>query len=72
MLFCAGLPVFFLEIALGQYAGVGPIKIFGRLAPVLKGLGYVSRKLEFFADTLLSTPKVRISKTKSGYQRFLI
>ena len=43
MLFCAGLPVFFLEIALGQYAGVGPIKIFGRLAPVLKGLGYVSK-----------------------------
>lgn len=42
MLFCAGLPVFFLEMALGQYAGVGPIKIFGRIAPLLKGLGYVS------------------------------
>ena len=42
MLFGAGLPIFFLEMALGQYAGVGPIKIFGRIAPILQGLGYVS------------------------------
>ena len=42
MLFAAGLPVFFLEIAIGQYAGVGPIKLFGRLAPALRGIGFVS------------------------------
>ena len=42
MLFTAGLPVFFLEMSLGQYTGAGPIQIFGRMAPVLKGLGYVS------------------------------
>ena len=42
MLVFAGLPIFFLEMALGQYAGVGPIKIFGRIAPLLQGLGYVS------------------------------
>jgi SNF family Na+-dependent transporter len=42
MLFFAGLPIFFLEIILGQYAGVGPIKTFGHLVPLLKGLGYVS------------------------------
>ena len=41
MLFSAGLPIFFLEMALGQYAGVGPIKVFGRIAPILQGLGYV-------------------------------
>ena len=41
MLFLAGLPVFFLEIILGQYAGVGPVKMFGHLLPLLKGLGYV-------------------------------
>ena len=28
-----------LKVALGQYAGVGPIQIFGRLAPVAGGLG---------------------------------
>ena len=47
MLFGAGLPIFFLEMALGQYAGVGPIKIFGRIAPILQGLGYVSLFLSF-------------------------
>ena len=42
MLFSAGLPVFFLEILLGQYAGVGPVKTFGHLVPLLRGLGYAS------------------------------
>ena len=44
MLVLAGLPIFFLEMALGQYAGVGPIKIFGRIAPLLQGLGYVRQQ----------------------------
>jgi len=44
MLFGAGLPILFLEICLGQYAGVGPIQIFGIMAPILKGLGYVNIK----------------------------
>ena len=42
MLAFAGLPIFFMEIVLGQYTGVGPVKIFGRMAPLLRGLGYVS------------------------------
>lgn len=58
MLVCAGLPIFFLEIALGQYAGVGPIKIFGRLAPILKGLGYsvvmVGILLAFYYNVVVS------------------
>ena len=45
MLVLAGLPIFFLEMALGQYAGVGPIKIFGRIAPLLQGLGYVCQHI---------------------------
>jgi solute carrier family 6 amino acid transporter-like protein 5/7/9/14 len=36
----AGLPIFFLELYIGQYAGLGPIKLFGRMAPFMKGLGY--------------------------------
>ncbi|XP_040573646.1 sodium-dependent proline transporter [Lepeophtheirus salmonis] len=40
MLILAGLPSLFLEMALGQYAGVSPIKLFGRLSPFLKGLGF--------------------------------
>jgi len=42
MLFAAGLPIFFLEIYLGQYAGTGPVKIFRNLAPLLAGLGHVN------------------------------
>ena len=52
MLFLAGLPIFFLEMALGQYAGVGPIKIFGRMAPLLQGLGHVSCSNFPFPTTL--------------------
>jgi len=40
MLMVSGLPLFFLELSLGQYAGKGPLKVFGRMAPIAKGLGY--------------------------------
>ena len=37
MLAFAGLPLFFLELAIGQYGGLGPNKLFGRIAPAFKG-----------------------------------
>lgn len=40
MLFLTGLPLFFLDLALGQYAGKGPIKLFTHMMPGFKGLGY--------------------------------
>jgi len=40
MLLVAGLPLFFLELTIGQYSGKGPIKLFGRVAPAMKGLGH--------------------------------
>jgi len=39
MLACAGLPMFLLELALGQYAALGPTSLFPRLSPLLGGLG---------------------------------
>jgi len=36
MLAFAGLPIFFMEVILGQYSGVGPNKLF-ELAPLFKG-----------------------------------
>jgi len=47
MLFVAGLPVYFLELALGQYAGQGPTRIYGRMAPIFKGLGFAMLMITF-------------------------
>ncbi|XP_068977361.1 sodium- and chloride-dependent glycine transporter 2-like isoform X2 [Bombus flavifrons] len=40
MLLTMGLPIFFLELAIGQYSGLGPNEAFTRMAPALEGLGY--------------------------------
>ena len=48
MLFFAGLPLFFMELVLGQYSRQGPTKVFGRIAPVFKGLGLAMLGATFF------------------------
>ncbi|KAK3878646.1 hypothetical protein Pcinc_016725 [Petrolisthes cinctipes] len=40
MLLCAGLPLFFMELALGQYASLGPNILFPKVAPLFSGLGW--------------------------------
>ena len=40
MLFMVGLPMFFMELALGQYTGSSATKIYARLVPGLSGIGY--------------------------------
>jgi len=40
MVLFLGLPIFFLEIVIGQYSGKGPSHVYGRLAPAFKGLGF--------------------------------
>jgi solute carrier family 6 amino acid transporter-like protein 5/7/9/14 len=37
MLFFMGLPIFFLELVIGQYSGLGPNKAFQRMAPIFHG-----------------------------------
>ena len=48
MLFIAGLPMFFMELVLGQYSRQGPIKVFGRIAPIFKGLGFAMLGVTIF------------------------
>ncbi len=40
MLLIVGLPVFFLEMLMGQYTGLSCTKIYSRLFPGIRGLGY--------------------------------
>lgn len=40
MLITMGLPIFYLELSLGQYTAFGPIKAFSRMAPAFHGVGY--------------------------------
>ncbi|XP_045613424.1 sodium- and chloride-dependent glycine transporter 2 [Procambarus clarkii] len=40
MLLFAGLPLFFLELALGQYVSLGPNILFPKLVPLFAGLGW--------------------------------
>lgn len=37
MVFVIGLPIFFAELFVGQYGGLGPIKAYERLAPFFHG-----------------------------------
>ncbi|MPC75291.1 Sodium-dependent proline transporter [Portunus trituberculatus] len=37
MLLCAGLPLFFMELVLGQYTSLGPNIIFPKMTPILTG-----------------------------------
>ena len=50
MLFFAGLPLFFMELCLGQYSGQGPTRVFGRLAPAFKGLGFAMLLVTFYVS----------------------
>ncbi|XP_070792985.1 sodium- and chloride-dependent taurine transporter isoform X1 [Pituophis catenifer annectens] len=41
-LFGGGLPVFFLEVALGQYTSEGGITCWEKICPIFSGIGYAS------------------------------
>ncbi|XP_041129746.1 sodium- and chloride-dependent creatine transporter 1-like [Polyodon spathula] len=45
-----GIPIFFLEIALGQFMKAGSINVWN-IAPLFKGLGYSSMVIVFFCNT---------------------
>ncbi|KAK6625531.1 hypothetical protein RUM43_005830 [Polyplax serrata] len=49
MLFC-GIPIFFQEVAIGQYLGAGGMTLVGELVPLLQGVGYATMTIVFFLD----------------------
>ena len=42
LLFFVGIPIFFLETAIGQFSGLSPRTIFENIAPIFQGLGYAA------------------------------
>ncbi|XP_037074005.1 sodium- and chloride-dependent creatine transporter 1-like [Pollicipes pollicipes] len=40
MLLAVGIPMYVMELTLGQYASLGPNKLFQKLSPLFSGLGY--------------------------------
>lgn len=49
MIFC-GIPIFFQEVAIGQYLGAGGMTLVGQLCPLLQGVGYATMTIVFFLD----------------------
>ncbi|KAG8199648.1 hypothetical protein JTE90_009479 [Oedothorax gibbosus] len=50
MLAVGGIPLFFMELALGQYNRKGAITCWGRIVPLLKGIGYAVVLIAFYVD----------------------
>ncbi|PZC76099.1 hypothetical protein B5X24_HaOG205123 [Helicoverpa armigera] len=40
MLIFIGLPIFYLELYIGQFTGIGPLQAFSAISPFFSGLGY--------------------------------
>ncbi|XP_074862465.1 sodium- and chloride-dependent betaine transporter [Carettochelys insculpta] len=49
-LFTCGIPVFFLETALGQYTSQGGITAWRKLCPLFEGIGYASQVIESYLN----------------------
>lgn len=60
MLAAAGIPLFYMELALGQYNKTGAITCWGRLCPLFKGN---SNNFPTFIATLLFSYRMSLRKT---------
>lgn len=45
-----GVPLFFMELALGQYHRKGAITCWGKIVPAFKGIGYAVVLIAFYVD----------------------
>ncbi|CAN9501807.1 unnamed protein product [Ophioblennius macclurei] len=50
-IFACGIPLFFLETALGQYTSQGGITCWRKICPLLQGMGYASHLIISFSAT---------------------
>ena len=60
MLIFGGLPLFYMELALGQYQRVGCISVWKRICPAFKGKSsIISHFLRIGLDLVLLFPQIR-------------
>lgn len=50
MLIFGGIPLFYLELALGQYNQSGAITVWDKVCPIFKGIGFAMVLVAFFVD----------------------
>ncbi|XP_061570710.1 sodium- and chloride-dependent betaine transporter-like [Cololabis saira] len=49
-LFCCGIPVFFLETALGQYTSEGGVTAWRKICPMFQGVGFASQVIVVYLN----------------------
>ena len=55
MFILGGLPIFYLEMSLGQYFSSGCLTVWRRVCPMAKGIGYAMCVLNFFTGLYYNT-----------------
>lgn len=50
MLVFGGIPLFFLELCLGQFVKKGPITVWNKICPPMKGVGYCSILISWYVS----------------------
>lgn len=50
MLIFGGIPLFFLELCLGQFVKKGPITVWNKICPAMKGVGYCSILISWYVS----------------------
>ncbi|KPM05540.1 sodium-dependent noradrenaline transporter-like protein 1 [Sarcoptes scabiei] len=67
MLLFGALPLFFMELSLGQWAKTGPISLWSKICPPLKGIGYcfvlISWYVSFYYNVIIAWTISYVIKT---------
>ena len=49
-MFTCGIPLFLLEVSIGQYLGTGGMNVIGQICPIFKGVGYSAIMMVFLEN----------------------
>jgi SNF family Na+-dependent transporter len=58
MLFLVGIPIFFLELVIGQFSGIGPTHVFYKMAPLFQGTSIMREKKSKILFLIFIRPRI--------------